>query len=135
MLIVLLLIDETQREDARVALTFQAYAAPRRAAAEELRPFMENQLRSAHSALHPPGPPGGKGDRNTLRGDPMTPTETGRVGTSAGDEIAYDVAGYGPTVVLIGGTVQLRATDPPTRQLVVELIDRDIRAVHYDRPG
>ena len=55
--------------------------------------------------------------------------------TPSGTRIAYDRAGQGPPVLLIGGAMQFRAVDPGTRALVDELADRGLSAVHYDRPG
>ena len=52
-----------------------------------------------------------------------------------GVRIAYDRAGDGPAVVLVGGAMQFRAVDPPTCALVDELAGRGVTAVHYDRPG
>jgi len=52
-----------------------------------------------------------------------------------GSRIAYDRAGTGPAVVLVGGALQFRAVDPPTCALVDQLAKRGMTAVHYDRPG
>lgn len=55
--------------------------------------------------------------------------------THTGARIAYDRAGDGPVVILVGGAMQLRAVDAPTRQLVDELAARGVCALNYDRPG
>lgn len=52
-----------------------------------------------------------------------------------GTRIALDRAGTGPAVLLVGGALQFRATDPATGTLVDELAGRGLTAVHYDRPG
>lgn len=55
--------------------------------------------------------------------------------TSAdGTRIAYDRAGDGPPVVLLGGAFQHRAVDPRTAQLA-QLLATDHTVLHYDRRG
>jgi len=56
--------------------------------------------------------------------------------TSAdGTRIAYDVAGEGPAIILVGGATQFRAFDATTSELVHQLAARGFTAVNYDRRG
>lgn len=59
----------------------------------------------------------------------MTLTTTSSDGTS----IAYEVAGDGPTLVLVGGATSYRALDP-TGAALVELLPH-LTVVRYDRRG
>src|SRR5262245_65931384 len=55
--------------------------------------------------------------------------------TSAdGTTIAFDRAGSGPALVLVGGAFQHRALDPRTTQLA-ELLGAQLTVYHYDRRG
>ena len=51
-----------------------------------------------------------------------------------GTTIAFDRAGQGPAVVLVGGAFQYRAIDPPTAQLAA-LLAEHFTVFHYDRRG
>ncbi|WBQ08366.1 alpha/beta fold hydrolase [Kribbella sp. CA-293567] len=55
--------------------------------------------------------------------------------TGTAGRIAYERAGEGHPVILIGGAMQFRAVDEPTRALTDELSRRGLTAVNYDRPG
>jgi pimeloyl-ACP methyl ester carboxylesterase len=57
------------------------------------------------------------------------------VTTSEGARIAYDRAGHGEPLILVGGAGQFRAVDKPTKALTDELAQRGFDVVHYDRPG
>ena len=55
--------------------------------------------------------------------------------TADGVRIAYDRAGSGQPLVLVGGAGQFRAVDPGTTQLAAELAGRGFDVVVHDRPG
>jgi len=56
--------------------------------------------------------------------------------TSAdGTRIAYDRAGFGPPVILIGGAMQYRAFDPTTVAMAAALAGHGFDVVNYDRRG
>jgi len=49
--------------------------------------------------------------------------------------IAYDRAGTGPTVILVGGAMQFRGFDPQTGTMGRTLADRGFTVINYDRRG
>jgi pimeloyl-ACP methyl ester carboxylesterase len=51
-----------------------------------------------------------------------------------GTVIAFDQAGKGPAVILVGGAFQYRAIDPRTAQLAA-LLAQHFTVFHYDRRG
>jgi pimeloyl-ACP methyl ester carboxylesterase len=51
-----------------------------------------------------------------------------------GTSIAFDRAGTGPALILVGGAFQHRAIDPRTTQLA-ELPAEHFTVFHYDRRG
>ena len=57
------------------------------------------------------------------------------VHTEDGVRIAYDRAGSGQPLVLVGGAGQFRADDAATRELTGQLARRGFDVVHPDRPG
>jgi pimeloyl-ACP methyl ester carboxylesterase len=61
--------------------------------------------------------------------------ETRWVTTEAGDRVAYDVRGDGPTVILVAGAGPYRGTDPTTPRTADLLAQRGIRTILYDRVG
>ncbi len=52
-----------------------------------------------------------------------------------GTRIAFDRAGAGQPLILIGGAGQFRAVDPDTRELTADLARRGFDVLHHDRPG
>ncbi len=59
---------------------------------------------------------------------------TGTVRSSDGTSIAFDRSGEGPPVILVGGALQYRVTDPRTARLAALLAPR-FTVYHYDRRG
>ncbi len=57
-----------------------------------------------------------------------------KVTSKDGTKIAFDRAGQGPAVILVGGAFQYRAIDPRSAQLA-SLLARDFTVFHYDRRG
>lgn len=56
------------------------------------------------------------------------------VRSADGTEIAFDRSGAGPAVILVGGALQYRSFDQPTRQLA-QLLSESFTVLHYDRRG
>jgi pimeloyl-ACP methyl ester carboxylesterase len=51
-----------------------------------------------------------------------------------GTEVAFDRAGDGPAVILVGGALQYRSFDQPTQELA-RLLSESFTVFHYDRRG
>lgn len=53
-----------------------------------------------------------------------------------GTKIAYDQAGNGPTLILVGGSFEQRAMDSETSQLAaLSTLQQNFTVIHYDRRG
>jgi len=57
-----------------------------------------------------------------------------KVTSADGISIDYDIAGSGPTLILVAGALQHRAIDPSTQRLI-DALAKDMTVINYDRRG